>query len=201
MSFKSLLLTLSLALVVILFVGCAKPPEVELANLNTVLTAAKDAEANRYLPELFNAAQDSLNAATTEIETQKSKFFLTRSYGKAKQLIVAATALATDAKDKVAAKKAEVKAEAEKLVADYKVAAEETKKLMKKAPRGKEGRAALEAMTNECKAVDASFVEVATLLTNGDFLSARDKAAAGLQKVNSINEELKQAIAKKSGKK
>jgi len=197
---KNLLLTVVTVVLLMLVIGCAKPPQQELDAAKAVLTAAKDAEADRYMPAEFNAAQDSLNAAMTEIETQKSKFALTRNYGHAKQLLDAATKAATAAKDNVAAKKEEVKAEAEKLVADADAAMAEATALLKKAPKGKEGREALEAIQGELAAVETSMVDAKTQLANGDFLSARDKVSAGLQKINSIKEELNQAIAKKKGR-
>ena len=75
---------------------------------------------------------------------------------------------------------------------------ESAKKLMTKAPRGKEGKAALEMIQNDITAVEASVAEISTSTANGDFLGARDKAQAGVAKINSIIEELNQAIAKKS---
>jgi len=199
MSLKNLSLSLVLVLVLALVVGCAKAPQEAVDAANAALTAAKDAGADRYLANEYNAAQDSLNAAMAEIENQNSKFALTRNYNRAKELLAAATTLANAANEKVAAKRDEVKAEVEKIMVDLQTALADANKLMKKAPRGKEGREALAAMKAELDGVTASTNEVTTLITNGDFLSAKDKLNAGLAKVNSIIEELKQAIAKRYG--
>jgi len=107
---------------------------------------------------------------------------------------------ANDAVAQAAVKKEEVKKEAEGILAQITPAIENVKKLMKKAPRGKEGRAALEAINSDLAAVEASVAEVNTAMTNGDFLTARDKAQANLQKLNSLAEELQAAINKKLGK-
>ncbi len=200
MSTKNLVLTILSVMLLMLVIGCAKPPQTEMDAAQAALTAAKDAEADRYLPAEFNAAQDSLNAAMAEVESQKSKFALTRNYDRAKQLLDSAVKAATAAQNNVAAKKEEVKLEAEKLIADAETALVDAKALLKKAPKGKEGREALELIQSELTSVENSMVDVKTQLANGDFLSARDKANAGLQKVNSIKEELNQAIAKKKGR-
>ena len=179
-----------------LFIGCAKPPQAELDAAQAALDAAKAVEADRYVAGVFNAAQDSLNAAKAEIEAQKGKFALTRSYKKAAALLAAASQLAAEAKDKVAAKKEEVKTEAGKLLTDVQTALADAKKLIKRAPRGKEGRAAVEAMQTDLKAVEASIAQVPAVIEKGDFLTARDTLNANLKKVNSIIDEIKQAMAK-----
>jgi hypothetical protein len=45
--------------------------------------------------------------------------------------------------------------------------------------------------------VEASLAEVSTLLNNGDFLTALDKAKAARDKATSLKAELEEAIAKK----
>lgn len=200
MKVKALVTVLVVVFAMALMVGCAKVPQQELDAAKAAMDAAKAAEADRYVPELFNAAKDSLNAATAEIEKQNSKFALFRSYKRAKDLVAKATAGANDAVAQAAVKKEEVKKEAEEILAQVAPAIENVKKLMKKAPRGKEGRAALEAMNSELAAVEASLAEVNTAMTNGDFLTARDKVQANLAKVNSLTEELQAAIDKKAGR-
>lgn len=197
---KYFILSLGVVLMLVFVSGCAKAPQQAVDAANAALAAAKQAEADRYLADEFKAAQDSLNAALTEIETQNSKFALTRNYDKAAKLLEAATSLFNTAGTNVAAKKEEVKAEAEKLVTDLQTGLTDAKALLKKAPKGKEGREALEAIQSELTTVETSLAEVTTLLTNGDFLSAKDKLTAGLQKVTQIIDELNQAIAKKRGK-
>jgi hypothetical protein len=200
MKVKALVTVLVVVFAMALLVGCAKVPQQELDAAKAAMDAAKAAEADRYVPELFNAAKDSLNAATAEIEKQNSKFALFRSFKRAKDLISKATTGANDAVAQAAVKKEEVKKEAEQILAQVAPAIENVKKLMKKAPRGKEGRAALEAMNSELTAVEASLAEVNTAMTNGDYLTARDKVQANLAKVNSLAEELQAAIDKKAGR-
>jgi hypothetical protein len=197
---KYFFITISLVLALVLVSGCAKAPQQAVDAANAALEAAKQAEADRYLADEFKAAQDSLNAALAEIETQNSKFALTRNYDKASKLLEAATALANQITSQVDAKKEEVKTEAQQLFTDLQNGLLEAKTLLKKAPKGKEGREVLDAIQGELTTVENSLVEVTDLMNKGDFMSAKDKLAAGLQKVNSVIEELNQAIAKKKGK-
>ncbi|HDQ45792.1 MAG TPA: DUF4398 domain-containing protein [bacterium] len=190
---------LLIAVLAVVFVaGCAKAPQAELESAKAALESARAAGADRYVPDVFKAAQDSLNAATTEIEAQNSKFAPTRNYKKALPLLDAASRLAAEAEAQVAGKKEEVKAEAQKLAGEAKAALDEAKRLVRRAPRGKEGRAAIEAIQGELNAVEASLAEVPAMIEKEDFANARDRAKAALAKTKSIIEELKQAIAKKS---
>ncbi len=197
---KYFILGLGVILMLALVSGCAKAPQESVDTAKAAVDAAKQAEADRYLADEFKAAQDSLNAALAEIETQNSKFALTRNYNKAAALLESATTLANSAAANVEAKKDEVKKEAEQLQADLQTALTDAKALLKKAPKGKEGREALDAIKNELTTIETSMTEVPALIDSGDFLGAKDKLTAWLQKVNQIKDELNQAIAKKLGR-
>lgn len=198
MKAKSLITVAVIVFAMLMAIGCAKVPQAELDAAKAAIDAAKQAEADRYVPDLFNAAMDSLNAANAEIETQNGKFALLRSYGRSKELLAAATEAANKAKDAVAEAKEKVRAEAEALLPQVQPAMDEAKKLMKKAPRGKEGRAALQAMQADLDDVAESVETAKVDLENGDYLTAHNKIQAGLDKINSVIEELKEAIAKKT---
>jgi hypothetical protein len=73
--------------------------------------------------------------------------------------------------------------------------------LMKKAPRGKEGAAVLEAMKTDMAAIDASLVEAQAQYDKGSYMDALNKVKAANEKATGINTELKDAIAKVKGKK
>jgi hypothetical protein len=82
-----------------------------------------------------------------------------------------------------------------------KAVVEENTALMKKAPRGKEGAAVLEAMKTDMAAIDASVAEAQAAYDKGAYMDALNKVKAASAKATGINTELKDAIAKKSGKK
>jgi hypothetical protein len=193
-----LLIAVGLVSILALLSGCAKAPQEAIDAAKMAVEAAKTAEADRYLQAQFNAVQDSLNAAIAEIEAQNSKFALTRNYDRAKAMLESVVAAANAAKDGVAAKKEEVKAEAQNLMAQAQTAVEETKKLLAKAPKGKEGKEVLEQMQAELSGAETAITDAAAAMESGNFLGAHDKVKAALEKANALNQELADAISKKS---
>lgn len=197
---KAKTLLSSLGIVMLLFVmGCKEPPTQLLADADAAMQTAQTAEANRYAADLFNAAKDSLSAAQAEVEQQNSKFALLRNYDRAAALLNSAVAAFNSAKDAAATNKETVKAEAETLIAQVTTKIEDAKKLMAKAPKGKEGKAALEMIQGDINAVESGLSEAQTALSGGDFLTARDKVQAAASKIDSVIGELESAIGKKMG--
>jgi len=72
-----------------------------------------------------------------------------------------------------------------------------------KAPKGKEGKAALEAISQEISAVEAVATEVSSgMASNADILTLSEKVKPAVEKAKSINTELTDVMAKvKGGKK
>jgi hypothetical protein len=199
---KNVLFTIvALAGMALLFTSCAKLPEMEMTNAKAAVEAAKAAEADRYVPAEYRAVQDSLNTAMTEVENQKSKFVLFRSYKKVTVKLNNVITLAGTVKTNAGIKKEEVKNEAQQTLAAATTTVTEVKELILKAPKGKEGKEALEAIQSDLALVEASLAEVSTLINNGDYLTALDKVKAANDKANSLKTELQDAIAKKSMKK
>jgi len=179
--------------------SCGKLPQEKLDAAKAAIDSAKLAEADVYLAADFTALQDSLNAANTEIEAQKSKLF--KKYGPVTQKLEWIITRANEVTAGVAAKKEEVKKEAEGLVTEITGLMDETQKLMKKAPRGKEGAAVLEQMKNELTTAEAALNEGKTQLEGGKYMDAVNKLKAAKETVTSVKTELENAIAKVKGKK
>ena len=197
---KNALLTIvALAGLALLFTSCAKLPEMEMNNAKAAVEAAKAAEADRYVPAEFRAVQDSLSAAMTEVENQKSKFVLFRSYKKVGVKFNNVVTLANTVKENAGIKKEEVKNEAQQTLAEANTLVAEVQELIVKAPKGKGGKEALEAIQSDLALVEASLAEVSTLINNGDYLTALDKGKAANEKAMSLKAELEEAIAKKRG--
>jgi len=182
----------------VLIAGCAKAPEQELSTAKAILDSARTAEADKYVTAEFNAAHDSLNAAIAEIEKQNTGGALTRNYDKAKAMLASASSLAKSAQSK--AEKQRMQAEVDTLLGKTSAMITETKDLLSKAPKGKEGKAALEAIGTEISTVEASVGEAQTMKTNGDLAGAQGKLSAGIAKLDSIKVELNTAIEKASAK-
>jgi len=179
--------------------SCGKVPQAKVDAVNAAIAAAQTAEAAVYVPAEFTAVQDSMNTINAAIEVQKSKLF--KKFGpielKLDEALAAANKVATDA----VAKKEEVKKEVETTMAEVKVVIEENGTLIKKAPRGKDEAAVLEAMKTDMATIVASVAEAQGLYDKGAFMDALNKAKAANDRATAINTELKDAIAKVKGKK
>ncbi len=195
---KFLLGLAAIAMVAVLS-SCGKVPQAQIDATNAAIAAAQTAEAPVYVPAEFTAVQDSMKAVTADIEAQKSKLF--KKFGPAKIKLDATLALANKVASDAAAKKAEVKTEAENLLTSIKTVIEENGTLMKKAPRGKEGAAVLEQMKTEMTGIEASVAEAQGLYDKGSYMDALNKIKAANERATGINTELKDAIAKVKGKK
>ncbi|MBE0673275.1 MAG: hypothetical protein IH591_01310 [Bacteroidales bacterium] len=185
------IVTVALAL---LMSGCGKLPQAEMDAAKAAVEAAKEAQADVYIPVEFAGIQDSLNAYVAAVEAQKSKFF--KSYGDVKVKLDSLVSQAAVVKENAAVKKEEVRVQTETLMAQLTAMVAENNGLIVKAPKGKEGAAALEEIRNEMTVIEAAAAEAATIFANGDYMAAHDKVKAALENATSINTELKEAIAK-----
>lgn len=200
MKIKTILSFILVGLMLTLIVGCAKAPQEKITAANAAIEAAKAVGADQYVAEKMQAAQDSLTAALAEIEGQNSKFALGRNYAKAARLLDAARSLAEEATGEIDIRREEFKNEANALWATSQTALKEAQALLKRAPRGKEGKAALDAIQQELKALETSLNEVPNLMASEDYVTARDRMSAAMEKINSIKNELQNAIKKTMGR-
>jgi PBP1b-binding outer membrane lipoprotein LpoB len=185
--------------VAVLFSSCQKAPEAEVAAATAAIQEVKDAGADLYVPEAYQGLVDSMKSANEKIEVAKAKWF--PNYTKAKELLAYVSTTATDVKAKSEARKVELKAETEAMIGEVKTLIADNTALIAKAPRGKEGREALEAIKADLAVAETTVTEVEALLANGDLIGSNDKIKAAKEKATSIKAELEEAIAKKGGKK
>jgi hypothetical protein len=202
---KNLLKLVAFSVLVVTLASCAKAPQAEIDAANVAIEAAKTAGADRYVPESFNAASEALKSAVTAVEEQNSKFVLFRNYDAAKTTLVSVNTLAGKAVEETTAKKAALKAEVTAALAEIATVVASNKELLAKAPKGKEGKAALEAIGLEIAAVETISTEVTAGVTNNeDILTLAGKVKPAVEKAKSINTELTDVIEKaksKGGKK
>jgi len=191
---NKVLIGLAAVAMVAFLASCGKVPQAQIDATNAAIEAAKAAEANVYLPTEFAAVQDSMNAVMAQIETQKSKLF--KSFGNTKVKLDATLALANQVAANVAAKKDEVKKEAETLLTDIKAVIAENVKLVPKLPRGKEGAAVIDQIKADLGTVDASVTEAQGLYDKGAYMDALTKIKAAKDKATSLNTEIKDALTK-----
>lgn len=191
---NKVLIGLSAIMIAAMFMGCAKVPQVEIDAANAAIESAVAAGADKYLPDEFAAVKDSMNAVMEAIELQKSKTFA--KYGDATEKLTAVATMATDLVPKTEARIAELKAEVPKKLEEVAALVKETKDLLMKAPKGKEGLAALNVIKGEIATAEKSMGDVTSMLNGGDVLGASNKVNGLVAKLLSIKKELQDAIAK-----
>jgi len=180
---------------VALMTSCAKVPQVELDAASAALESAKTVQTDVYFPAEFAALNDSLTVMLQNIETQKSKS--AKDFKAIKLNAEAITLKAGELAGTVEAKKAEVKAEAETMMAGAKTLLDEANALILKAPKGKEGKAVVEEIKNELTVIETSLTDTQALFDGGtNYVQVVDKLKAATEGLNGIIAELKEAMAK-----
>ncbi|HJX71056.1 MAG TPA: hypothetical protein VJ346_03860 [Bacteroidales bacterium] len=179
----------------IILSSCGKLPQADIDAANVAVDSAKIAGAEVYIADEFMAITDSLKSAMEKIEAQKSKSMF-RNYGEASKQLQDVKTLAEQAKENAIIKKNQVKEEVQNILNEMSTLVTENKELIAKAPKGKEGKAALDEMKNELAVIETTITETVTLFENGDYMTAMEKITAAKEKALSINNELKEAIAK-----
>lgn len=180
---------------VALMASCAQVPQTELDAASAALDSAKIVQTDVYYPVEFAALNDSLTVMLQNIETQKSKS--AKDFKVIKTNAEAITLQAGELAGRVEARKAEVKTEAETMMADAKALLYEAKALVLKAPKGKEGRAVVEEINNELTVIETSLNDAQVLYDGGtNYVDVVDKVKAATEGLNGIIAELKEAMAK-----
>jgi hypothetical protein len=191
---KNVFLSMLTLAMVVLFASCAKVPQAEIDAANVAIDSAKVAEAAIYVPEQLAQVEDSLKSALAAIETQKSKLF--SNYDDATKTLVYVAETAKQVGENAVARKAQLKEEIVAVLAEVNTLVAENKELVKKAPKGKEGKAALEAINSEMGIIETTITECQTAYDNGQYVGTIDKIKAAKDKAISIKDELTAAIEK-----
>jgi hypothetical protein len=183
---------------VMLFSSCAKYPQAQVDQVTVAVDSVKTVGGDLYVPEVFKALTDSFTSAKSKVEAEKSKLF--KTYKVAKASLVEVNIMAADALVKVETRKAELKDENDALVAEVKALVVIDKELLTKIPKGKDGRAALEAIKTDISSVDAIVAEAEGLISTGDIIGANTKIKVAKDKATDLKNELEEASVKISGK-
>jgi hypothetical protein len=180
---------------VALMTSCAKVPQANIDAANAAIDSAKTVQADIYLPGEFTALNDSMTVIMQKIEAQKSKLF--KSYKAPKAKLVALRAQASQVAANAVVKKEEVKKEAEAGLVAVKQLLADDQALLKKAPRGKEGKAVLDEIKGELSVIETSITEAQTAFDGGaNYMTVVDKIKAANDQLTNIKTELDDAIAK-----
>lgn len=189
-----------LVAIMMIAAGCGSVPQADIDATNASVEAAKAAQADIYAPEQLKTVTDSLAVVMQGIETEKSKFM--KNFDAYKTQLDGLKAEADKIAAEVPALKEAAKNEATTGLDSLKVNLDAAKQLLAKAPKGKEGKAVLEEISNELSVIETTVTEISTTLAgeNVNYKQELDKVNAAQKSVADINTELSEAIAKKAGK-
>jgi len=198
MKISRMVVVLMLALVVM--AGCSKAPVMEENNATAAMTAAEQGQAAKYASAEWQTAQDTLQAALAEKQTQDSRFALFRSYGKSKSLFEKAAQLAAGAQTKAAEELERVRRETEMLLAETRTALDSVAAQLLTVPVGKDTKAEIELMKQDVAAFQQQMNDAQADFQRANYDGARGKATAIMDKVTSMKATLDAAMARAGGR-
>ncbi|MDZ4803606.1 MAG: hypothetical protein SGI90_01930 [Candidatus Eisenbacteria bacterium] len=193
------LLATALLATTLMVTACAKVPQDQLTAAQAALDNARTAEAERYAPEVWRAASDSLAAANAEIQAQASKFALFRKYDRTNALIAASSTAAAKASQDAVVNKEAAKNAANEALATAVAMVDSAKVVLASAPVGKDNRADVEMMKADLTGAETNLEQVRTAITNADYFGARSQAEAITAKSNEIINSVAMAREKMMG--
>jgi len=178
----------------LVFASCQKYPQAEVDAANAAVEAAKAAQANLYVASEFNALQDSLNTVLAAVEKEKSKLF--KNYKDEVVKLNAISELAKTVAANTVAQKEQMKQECTATLAEIAVLMDANKEMLAKAPKGKEGKAAMEAIQADLTIIETQVGEVNNKFASDDIIGALNQAKSLKDKATSINTELTDVMSK-----
>ncbi len=187
---KGRIVTLSILIVIGLTAGCAKAPQDAMDEATAALDAAKTAEADRYAPEMYQAAQDSMAAAQAEIEAQNAQMAFSRSYSRTRQILNATTTAARAAANAAPTGKEQMRAEVETILAEVPKNVTAVNRLIQRAAGRRSTREAANAAREAIAGVDKLLADARTAFEQGDIATAHQHASQARQAVEAARQQV-----------
>jgi len=171
-------------------ISCKPAPQAQVEAAQAAIDSARAVEADRYLAVEFTALNDSLTAAVAAIETISALPFGERDFAPVRTKLETIATDATALKANAEVRKAEVRTQVEGLLVELGNLVTSNKEaiaLVRVTPRN---RATVEGMQNEITVIESAITEINTLVANGDYLTALEKATASQVKAVEIQTAL-----------
>jgi hypothetical protein len=183
-----------------MFAGCSKEPVLAIQDAEATLSQLQAAGAAEYAPQALSDAQNAMAQLKAEVEAQKGKFVLFRSFKNAEAMALTAKQTAEAGVQTTEANKAAAKAEAENALAAARAALTEAQALVLAAPVGKGSELDIKMLQSDLMGVEQSLADAEGTLAAGRFNEARTKAQAAMNAANTIAADVNNAIALRAGK-
>jgi hypothetical protein len=189
----------AIAIAALAVAGCSKAPDMEMQDAQNAMTAAQNAGAEQYAPDAFRMAKDTLNAALGGKQEQDSKFALFRSYGDSKDMFVRAKTMTDQAVAQAEQEKERVRGEVSALLEQARMAMDSANAALAKAPKGKDNKAELELIRTDLSNLSMAYEQANAEFNAGNYLSAKSKVEAVIEKANAVVSEIAAASGRKAG--
>ncbi|HSW38071.1 MAG TPA: hypothetical protein VLL97_01100 [Acidobacteriota bacterium] len=194
---RKMYLTAALVAVLgIILTGCASAPTQEIEATKTALSAVQTDDVKEYAPESLLAAEEEMNRALAELQTQEAKSAFSRDFKQVSEMLISTKSLAEKALADAEAAKAKAKADAEVLIAELPFIIEEAKTALAKAPRGKGTKADLEAMQNDLNLAEESRLQAVDAVAQQNYKDALVKANSAKEKASMVTSQIQAALDK-----
>jgi len=193
MRMRFFLLLISMLIVTGLIIGCGSVPQEKVNEAKAALEAAKNAEADRYVPDRYNAAKSALDGAMAEVNKQDSKLMF-KSFDDAVKMLDNSIKLSQEAQQAAVDRKEELRQELPLLMEQFDDALKQVKTLMRRAPRSKESLMALQSIQNDLDNLQNIPASANNAIQNGDYIGAYNSVKGGMDKANALINELNRAI-------
>ena len=185
--------------VAVLVSSCAKTPEEQIQQAEAALGTAEAADAQRYAPDAWSRSKESMERLNAELSAQEEKFRLFRNFKAAEALADEVVAAANQARAEAENKKAQLRAEITKMIADVKVSLQSARNQLP----GLTSIAALSAVSLRSKLDEAGrLLDKAQLEMDGQrFDSAMASASEARDKVVEVLRAIERAVPRPAVKK
>lgn len=185
------------ALVFVAAVACAKAPQEDISAAQADLDKAREAQAETWAPNEYQAADSTWKAANDEIQAQNAKWI--KNYDKAKELLTKAKEEASTAAQAAAANKEQARTDSEAAIAAADTALAAAEAGLKVAPVTKDSRADLALFKSDIENLRGTLEQARQAFSSEDFKKALESANSVKDKATSIADQLEQAKQKRAG--
>jgi len=176
--------------------GCSKAPDAELAAAKAAAQAARDVEADKYMPKNFQNVEKALAAAQEELAKQSKVFIMNRKYKRARILLTNVTQLATQITADAPGAKADLKTQVGEGLTSVQQMSKETRDYVKKAVRTK-GKDAVKQMLADLDTADSALARASAEFAAGKIPDAWQNLGSAQELLRNIFSQFKTEGAEK----
>ncbi len=178
--------------------SCAKPPQADIQAARAALDSARAAEAADYAPQSLTAAEDAMAKLDAEIQAQQGRFFMVRSYDRAKQEAVTAAEAAQRARSDALMAKEEARSESSEQLARANTLLTEAGELLTVAPVGKGTAVDIAALKADLQSASQTLQEAQQAFDAGRYKEASAKATGAVAAIEGVKTAIEEARARRT---